>query len=456
MNNPSGSETIPGGSALGCDSTILVDLTFEPTVIATLSGNVQICPGETVELTVNFSEPGTFSIRYSDGVNAVLLNNIQDGHIIEVSPTTSTSYFIDLVIIPNSNCPAIIEGEALVEVSKLGINAEVSDYGGFEISCNGSADGFIDINATGGLNPISYAWNTGATTSGLSNLGPGTYSVLVADAAGCSAETTATLTEPEAMILENTVINPSCFGDGDGSITLESIQGGTPPFEYSFDGEFFQSVTGIPFTLNNLFGGNYTLHIQDANDCKTELEVDIPNPPQLIVDLGEDVEIRLGDSTALDAFVNFDVAGLVWTPTDDLSDPQNLKTFASPYFTTEYRLEVSDENGCTVTDAITVFVDRFLIAFSPTAFSPNGDGINDYFTLFGDSSVELIEELLIFDRWGNKLFVATEIPVNEESLGWDGKFQGKPMNVGVYVYYAVLRFVDGRTQVFKGDITLVK
>lgn len=456
IDNPSGSETIPGGSVLGCDSTIIVDLSFDPTVSVSLSGGAQICAGESVTLTFNISEAGQYDIRYTDGLTGTLLNGIEDGHTIEVTPAATTQYFVDIVVIPGSNCPANIEGSALVEVSTLSLDLEVSDFGGFGISCNGSEDGSISAVAQGALPPLSYAWSTGATSATLSELPAGDYSVTITDAAGCTQEAMTTLTEPEAINFTTSIIEPTCFDELDGSIILESIQGGTVPLEYSLDGQFYQSIESIPFEIANLAGGNYTLHIQDANDCQNEVDIMVPTPPQLFVDLGDDVEIKLGDSIALDAIVNFNVDSIIWSPIDDLSDPLNLKTFADPLETTTYNIRVTDENGCTAEDAITVFVDGFLIVYAPNVFSPNDDGINDYFTLFGDSSVNQIEVLQIFDRWGNQVFTTTEIPVNEVTLGWDGKFKGKAMNPGVYVFYAEVSFVDGRRQTFKGDITLLK
>lgn len=94
--------------------------------------------------------------------------------------------------------------------------------------------------------------------------------------------------------------------------------------------------------------------------------------------------------------------------------------------------------------------------YIPNAFSPNNDGINDFFTLYGSPTLEKIEFLRIFDRWGNMVFENTDFDDNVEEQGWDGWFDGKPANSDVYVYYAEVRFIGGIIKTYKGDVTLLQ
>ena len=92
-----------------------------------------------------------------------------------------------------------------------------------------------------------------------------------------------------------------------------------------------------------------------------------------------------------------------------------------------------------------------------TSTSPNNDGVNDRFTLYSDNgSGEIIEVLRIFDRWGNQVFAADQINLSDESLGWDGNFQGKPAKPQVYVYQALIRYVNGAERWVTGDVTLIR
>jgi gliding motility-associated-like protein len=93
--------------------------------------------------------------------------------------------------------------------------------------------------------------------------------------------------------------------------------------------------------------------------------------------------------------------------------------------------------------------------YIPNIFSPNGDGENDEFTIFADQkAVVNIHYLQVYSRWGELLWERHDFPPNDVSLGWDGTFQGLPMNPAVFVYQAELEFIDGRKELFKGDVTL--
>lgn len=104
---------------------------------------------------------------------------------------------------------------------------------------------------------------------------------------------------------------------------------------------------------------------------------------------------------------------------------------------------------------VVVQVDRRRNLYAPTIFSPNGDGENDRFLLFGRGVAE-IQTLRIFDRWGNQLYLNEHFQPNEESEGWDGRFRGQDMNPGVFVWQAVIKFVDGAVEVYAGDVTLYR
>lgn len=94
--------------------------------------------------------------------------------------------------------------------------------------------------------------------------------------------------------------------------------------------------------------------------------------------------------------------------------------------------------------------------YAPNAFSPNGDGINDAFTLFGNEKIEAIENLTIFDRWGGMVFYAEGIAPNDLSKGWTGEWRGKQANQGVYTWMATVKLADGTNKLLAGDVTLLR
>jgi gliding motility-associated-like protein len=97
----------------------------------------------------------------------------------------------------------------------------------------------------------------------------------------------------------------------------------------------------------------------------------------------------------------------------------------------------------------------FQKVFIPNAFSPNEDGINDFFSVFTNEDAKKIQQLNIFDRWGELIFTKTDFQPNQESLGWDGTFRGKKVMPGVYTYWAEVEFLDGKKKFFKGDVSII-
>ena len=119
-----------------------------------------------------------------------------------------------------------------------------------------------------------------------------------------------------------------------------------------------------------------------------------------------------------------------------------------PSTTTTYFVTGYDANGCSNSSEATVVVEYCSDLYIPNAFSPNGDGQNDYFRLHGDIR-EM--ELMIFNRWGEKVFES-----NDQSNYWDGTFNGHSLSSGVFVYVARLDLYQDEITTKKGNITLIK
>ncbi|MFN7115153.1 MAG: gliding motility-associated C-terminal domain-containing protein [Saprospiraceae bacterium] len=452
-----GTEIIRGGARNGCDSIIQVNLRYRPAISGAIEGNATICAGDSTTLTFRLSGATIFDIRYSDGTNTFTLNDISDRFTVRVAPRRTTTYTITFLSVDGTSCPAQLGSNATVQVSTLTADARVvTNYFGFGVSCFQAADGSIRAEAANGIVPITYRWNTGATTQQVSSLPAGNYSVTLTDAAGCNAVDSVTLTEPQAIRVSNSTRSPVCARDKNGIIRIDSISGGAAPFEVSLNGTSYRSINGFPYSINNLAAGNYRVFVRDANDCEITFNTAILAPSEPKVDLGPDLTIKLGDSVELVGLTNFDPSKIEWRPADSVSTPNALRTFVSPIETTTYALTISDTSGCTATDQITVFINRARNVFIPTAFSPDGDGINDFFVINAGDDVVRIKELRIFDRWGNMMFRRGAFQPNDPQFGWNGTFNGREVNIGVYVYYLEIEFIDGFVEIFEGDITVVR
>ncbi|MBK6621754.1 MAG: gliding motility-associated C-terminal domain-containing protein [Saprospirales bacterium] len=105
---------------------------------------------------------------------------------------------------------------------------------------------------------------------------------------------------------------------------------------------------------------------------------------------------------------------------------------------------------------MTVFVEKESWLYMPTAFSPNDDGENDVFFPQSGPEVLEIELFQIFDRWGDLVFQAREFLPNDPAFGWDGNFEGRPMNSQVLVWQTKVLLRDGSIHWLKGGVLLAR
>jgi len=168
--------------------------------------------------------------------------------------------------------------------------------------------------------------------------------------------------------------------------------------------------------------------------------------------------VQLGDSLVIETFTDVGSALIYqWNTAFNLNCDTCANPVAKPTKTYTYELRVTNAAGCTATDRITVYVDQNRQLYFPTAFSPNDDGFNDFFTLYGDDKIVTVNRFEIFNRWGALQFSATDdFTPNVESDGWNGTLRDRPVAGGVYVYQVEITFADGATETFAGEITLVR
>ena len=252
---------------------------------------------------------------------------------------------------------------------------------------------------------------------------------------------------------------PSCFGLADGQIFIQAGTAYSGVVDVIMNGDVYRENTDLPLIITGLKSDIYELELRDASGCVKTERINMTQPEELLLDLGEDREITTGDVVEINTENNlFDIADLNWiSDTATLSCTDCLNPTATPLETTYYKLSLTDEMGCEVTDELRIFVKTEIPVFAPTAFSPDNDGQNDTFTLFGDEAkVTQIEELQIFDRWGNLLFSQTDFAPNDNSAGWKGDFRGKEMKNDVYVWVARIQFFDGKEELLKGAVNLLR
>ena len=355
----------------------------------------------------------------------------------------------NLTVRDGGNCLGFIQLD-IPQPDSLIINIDTVD-----ISCFGADDGILTPQLFGGTPGYNYSWNFGSTDSVVTSLSAGQYQLNVTDANGCSITAGAFVTEPAPLgIIIDSTRDAICFGDATGAIFFDGF-GGSPPFQYSIDGSTFTDQ----LSFEGLTAGVYSVSIRDDRGCINMLESEIFQPDQLIVDAGMDTAIDLGFSTQLLATLQplGKPVDFLWSPNGNCLDcPFNE---VSPLRSTTYTVQIVDEDGCIAVDSVEVLVFANRPIYIPNSFSPNGDGFNDFLTVYGGIAVERVQgirKLQIFDRWGETVFLGHDLTIGDENMGWDGNHRGQPMNPGVFVYLAEVLFIDGSILHFEGDVTLIR
>ncbi|MBN1388619.1 MAG: gliding motility-associated C-terminal domain-containing protein, partial [Bacteroidales bacterium] len=330
----------------------------------------------------------------------------------------------------------------------LEFNKDTSDYNGYNISCYNKNDGFINITMTSGQEPFIYTW-TGpdgfiSNTSSISNLYAGEYILLVEDNNYCTVTDTTILTQPDSLMMNLAIsasndggYNINCYGDSTGSIEILPVNNvGYVDFFWT-DG-YMQSVrTSIP-------AGTYGVMIVDDNYCSADTVITLTQPDPIIIS-AEIIQPYCKDLP--DGEITIHASGGI-PEYSYLWFDNSASTYRDNVTAGEYRVTVTDNNGCSVTETIIVTSEREVCITIPNAISPNGDNINDYW------NIDLIElypeaEIRIFNRWG-ELVWASEKGYPQP---WDGTSNGRKLPVDSYHY--IINLHDGTRPVI-GDVTIIR
>lgn len=438
---------------LGCDSTVVLDLT---TVICEIEGLVNevpiVCNGESNGQIVFSITSGTPPFSYSwqqlggsaNGNGTIDMLNV-DANIINLGigtylVTINDDFGNDLILI-----------QEVTEPDLLVASIETSDYNGFGVSCPDGTDGSLTVVPGGGVPPYDYLWSNGATASSIDALSAGNYAVQLTDAAGCLRTFETLLTSPSSLQAEVLFSDPDCTGGDSGFIEVLNVSGGTAPYLFSLNGGTLQAESNFP----GLGTGTYTLVIEDANGCQLDTTSQLNGRIIPFVEAGADTLVDLGEQLQLRPLSDVPLDDVVWQPEVGLSCTACPFPVAMPLTTTIYTLAVTSEDGCTTVDSVQIRVNEVRDVFVPNAFSPNNDGVNDRLLIFGGPEVVRIHNFRVFNRWGDLVYERAELLPNAVEGTWDGRFGGELLGGDVYVWSADIEFIDGQRLPYAGDVLLL-
>lgn len=414
---------------------------------AKISGIVDICPGALAEIPVVFNGKSPFSFTWkADSLPAVqVVNQINNDYLIK----TGANGKIQILAFSDGECDGEFQG--LAEIRHFNLQTITSSNA---VSCTNRKDGKIVVAVSGGSPPYQFNWSNGLPDlPNPSGLGKGMYTVTIVDVNNCK-------TSAEAEIIEPVPLTPLVFDCS--QFTSNSLQignsGGIPPYSYSVNlGSSFKNES----IFNDLMPGKpYSLIIRDNNGCTLEQDFIMPALYVKMIQLPPAIKLSFGDKAVLQPQINIPaslIKSLSWSPEFNLSCYQCL----SPEILADkgglLRVQITNIFNCTESVVTQITVNNTLAVFVPSVFSPNGDGINDFMTVFADGEqVKEIKSFQIYNRYGEMVFKKEGFQPNDEYLGWNGTKSDIKLSNDTYLYSMVLILKNGGEFFQQGSFMLLR
>lgn len=324
--------------ANGCTASASVSITEPPILASTLTVTNALCNGSSDGAISTLTTGGTPGYSYNWSNSATSAN---------ISLLAAGSY---TVTIADVNGCSVIKTATVSQPTAISATTST-----LAASCFGASNGEASVSASGGTPGYSYLWDNSATTSTITGLGAGSYSVTVSDANGCSVVKTATVAQPAELTVAVTGNNPTCYSFNNGSASIV-VNGGTPSYTYNWSN--FETTGNI----SNLIAGTYTITVTDGQFCTTTSDVTLTEPLLLQSTIsGTDVTCAAASNGSVDLGVTGGTTPYtyLWS---NASTQQDLSNIAGDI----YYVTVSDANGCSLTNSYEVLEPTQLVATMAT------------------------------------------------------------------------------------------
>ncbi|MFK8005416.1 MAG: hypothetical protein AB8H03_03555 [Saprospiraceae bacterium] len=332
-NLSKGIYTVTVTNSNGCTQDFSIELNAPDEILANVSNVIPVgCGGNLGSATVTpTGGTGNYTYNWND----------PDGQTTATASSLPVGNYTVLII--DANGCTSFENVEIIQSSEIILTQGTMTHP----LCSGDESGSSEVIATQGFPPYDYLWSNGQTTSLVSNLGAGDYTVTITDAVGCTQMMTTTIDEPMALVADGVLVQePLCFEGNEGEITV-SLSGGTAPYQYLWDDDLAQMTD----TATNLVAGNYNVTITDINGCSTIADVEITQPtalqitntilqkPSCVNNLDGSIEVVIEGGT-----LDYEY---IWNG----GAATNNNTFTN-IGKGDYMLEVIDNNGCSILENI--------------------------------------------------------------------------------------------------------
>jgi gliding motility-associated-like protein len=375
------------------------------------------------------------------------------------SETTSFIHDVDtglyLVAITDQNLCTLQQSFSVGEINVITIDFDLLDT----VSCFNKQDGTISANLSANAQtPYSIEWNNNPELNTLTirNLGTGEYKIYIKDANDCMGTDTFNLTQPDQLVGDFELTSSSCYDTLDGALQFNAI-GGNSGYHYYIGNKLVDESHYV----DTLHAGEYKIGITDRKNCKTDTTITITQPLQLAIeeDRSKHIIPWCPDAPDGELFVNAsggtEPYSYSWQNQD--KNTQEITGLKQG----KYTVQVTDNHNCYTEHTINLVADLPICLVIPTAFSPNGDGINDTWIISNpneqtnedNSDLPLIYPNLlvkVFNRSGQLVWESKRGYPKADA--WDGLDDyGRSLPVDSYHY---IIYEGGKS--YTGSVTIVK
>ncbi len=318
-----GSYVITVTDANGCSNTADFLLT-EPTVLSATAG-------VGANVSCNGGADGSLTARGSGGTAPYTYRWDNSATTASIADLTAGTY---RVTVTDANDCVATTTATITEPTLLIVSAAEQT----NIACNGNSTGAAAVTAAGGTAPYTYLWSNMATTSGITGIQAGDYTVTVTDANGCTGTTDFTITEPTVLTVAGQLdAKVGCNGAADG-VASARVTGGTAPYAYLW------SNGATTASISELAAGSYAVTITDGNGCTEQASVTVTEPVALSVTLAAQTNITCNGNNTGTATVR---ATNGTAPYTYLWSNGATAATATDLEAGDYTVTVTDANGCT-------------------------------------------------------------------------------------------------------------
>ncbi len=387
------------------------------------------------------------------GATGPLVFNWTGGSNTNPATGLAAGPYIVTVTDPSTNCSDIAD-TILVGFTPTASFTQVNNA-----SCN-IPNGSITVTGAGAPGPFTYLWSNGQTNATAQGLGAGTYTCTVTYQ-GCSVVVPAqAITNDTLQIAIDGYDDLTCNNDLSSFVNVAVLSGNAPSFLWS-NGATTQNISAIG-------PGTYSV-TATSGTCAVTQSIVIQNinltvNPYVLQTGQVEASIQINDVIPINGGVstNYFTPTYTWTQlpsgivtiadsTAIATDITGLANGTTTLVFTAVAGTGANAGPCVAVDSIWITVESYM--GMPTAFTPNNDGINDYFRPASLTNSDKVSKFEIYNRWGQLLYS------DNVNYAWDGTYQGVPQPVDSYIYVFVYEPDDGTgegTIEIRGEFTLIR